>query len=287
MLQSDLWIRQGLASTPLSYCDHFTHLPGYLARHTVLQGAADATPLIVLPGLAGGLDFCMPLASRLSQQFAVHLLQPRGEDSRYDLSPRTTIEQLGLDVVEYQKASGLERPMLFGHGFGAVVALEAARQYPGRFAGVIVQGIAPQMQGPMQEWLLKQLLAQHSGAADFIAPLFGSRWILPELKQVALQFCQRTDLGVLIRRMELMAQFDIDPLVDGLRSIPLLIQSATHDVLVSPEAWKPWRRVLPRMTLQTIDNAGHFAFLTQADAIATQVERFANRRLGMPLQSTV
>jgi pimeloyl-ACP methyl ester carboxylesterase len=290
MLQSEVWNRQGLASTPLSYCHRLSLLPGYLARHATLTTSSDATPLIMVPGLAGGLDFCLPFASRLSQHFAVHLLQPRGEDSRYDLSPRTTIEQLGTDIVEYQKSAGLERPMLFGHGFGAVVALEAARQCPGRFAGVVVQGIAPQLQAPIQEWLLKQLLsasATQAPLAELITPLFGSRWILPELKQLALQFCQRTDLGVFTRRLELMAQFDIETFVDGLRQVPLLIQTATHDVFVSPEAWKPWRRVLPRMTLQTIDNAGHFAFLTQADAIACQIERFANRRLGMPLQSTV
>ncbi len=290
MLQSDLWNSQGLASTPLSNCHRYSLLPGYLARHTLLTTVSDATPLIMLPGLAGGLDFCMPFASRLSQHFAVHLLQPRGEDSRYDLPPNTTIEELGIDVIEYQKKAGLERPLLFGHGFGAVVALEAARQYPGRFAGVIVQGIAPQQHAPIQDWLNKQLLTSPSHYApltELITPLFGNRWILPQLKQIALDFCLRTDLGVFTRRLELMAQFDIDSIVDGLRQVPLLIQTATHDVFVSPEAWKPWRRVLPRMTLQTIDNAGHFAFLTQADAIACQIERFANRRLGVPLQSTV
>ncbi|HMO36413.1 MAG TPA: alpha/beta hydrolase [Gemmatales bacterium] len=288
MLQTELWNRNGLSSTPLSYCDRITHLSGYLARHLVIQNNQGASPIIVIPGLAGGMDFCLPFASRLSDRFAVHLVQPRGEDDRYALSPQTTLEQLGSDIVEYQKSTGLERPLLFGHGFGAIVALEAARQFPGRFAGVIVQGIAPKLELPIRQWLLEQLLHRASVTpTDLISPLFGQRWILPQLKEVALQCCLRTDLSVFTRRLELMSQFDMETFVDGLRTVPLLIQTATHDVFVSPEAWKPWRRLLPRMSLQTIDHGGHFAFLTQAELIALQIERFANRRLGMPLPTSV
>ena len=119
---------------------------------------------------------------------------------------------------------------------------------------------------------------------DIIAPMFGSRWVLPNLKQLALEHVGHTDLGVLTRRLQLLAGFDMETMVDGLRLVPLLIQTATHDVFVSPEAWKPWRRVLPRMTLQTIDNAGHLACLTHGEALASQAERFANRRLGVPMQ---
>jgi pimeloyl-ACP methyl ester carboxylesterase len=148
MLQSEVWNRQGLASTPLSYCHRLSLLPGYLARHATLTTSSDATPLIMVPGLAGGLDFCLPFASRLSQHFAVHLLQPRGEDSRYDLSPRTTIEQLGTDIVEYQKSAGLERPMLFGHGFGAVVASGSGSPIPRSICRCSGSGNRPPTAGP-------------------------------------------------------------------------------------------------------------------------------------------
>ncbi|MFO0812247.1 MAG: alpha/beta hydrolase [Gemmatales bacterium] len=256
-----------------------------MARYCVL-GEAESPPLVLLPGIAGGMDLCLPLASRLSQQFCVYVLQPRGEDTPYDLSLRATIDQLGADVIDFQKVTGLERPLVYGHGFGATVALEAARQCPGRFAGVIAQGIAPQFGAAVSQWLLQQALRPATGSLmnDIVEPMFGSRWVLPALKKLAMDHASRTDWGVVSRRLQIISQFDMETMVDGLRLVPLLIQTATHDVFVSPEAWKPWRRVLPRMTLQTLENAGHFAFLTHGDALATQIERFANRRLGVPMQ---
>lgn len=277
MQQSQRWRSQGLASIPLGFSSQSVFLPGYLARYSVL-GNADSPPLILLPDLIGGIDLCLPLASRLGQQFCVYILQPRGEDAPYDLTSRTSLEQLGQDVVDFQKALGLERPLLCGLGFGAVVALEAVRQFPGRFAGGTVFGIAPDYQECLQNIAIK--LMDHS----LVGSMSGTSWMLPQLRKLIDEHCQGTDLGVVARRLHLLSQFDMEVIVDGLRQVPLLIQTAAHDVFVSPEAWKPWRRVLPRMTIQTIDNAGHFAFLTHTEVVASQVERFANRRLGVPMQ---
>jgi len=286
MLQSDKWNRQGLANEPIAYGSKIAHLPGYLARYFVL-GNPDSPPLVVVSGLAGGMDLSLPLASRLSQQFCVYVLQSRGEDSPYDLPARTSMEQLGTDCIEFQKALGLERPLIFGHGFGAVCALEAARQCPGRVAGVIAQGIAPAFSSLLSEMLYNQILKPGNQAAtseNLFSRMFGTRWILPQLLELAVKLCGRTDLGVVSRRLELLSQFDMEHYVDRIRQVPVLIQTATHDVFTTPESWKPWRRVLPRMALQTIDFAGHFAFLTHGEAVASQVERFANRRLGVPMQ---
>lgn len=277
MIQSTHWNRHGLAHVPLTHCGQVAFLPGYLARYCVL-GSPDAPPLMLLPGLVGGMDLCLPLASRLSQQFCVYVVQPRGEDSPYDLGPRATLEDLGCDIVEFQRLMGLERPLLYGLGFGALVALEAVRQCPGRFAGAVVQGIAPSFTASFCEWALS------SSQQPLVSALLGSNWVLPQLKQLTDNLCGRTDNGVLARRLQLMAHFDIDTFIDGLRQVPLLIQTAAHDVFVPPEVWKPWRRVLPRMTQQTIDSGGHLAFLTQGETLASQIERFANRRLGVPIQ---
>lgn len=279
MLQSASWNSQGLASVPLSHCGQVAFLPGYLARYFVL-GPVDAPPLILLPDLVGGIDLCLPVAQRLSQQFCVYVMQPRGEDVPYDLSSQCTIEQLGEDIVDFQKVLGLERPLLFGLGFGGMVALEAVRRFPGRFAGTIAQGVSPHF----FQSFVAMMRGGDSPSQSMIDTLFGNRLIFRPLQKFANELGARTDKGVLGRRIILMCQFEIDQYVEGLRQVPLLIQTATHDVFVSPEAWKPWRRVLPRMTLQTIDNAGHMAFLTHLEATASQIERFANRRLGVPIQ---
>jgi pimeloyl-ACP methyl ester carboxylesterase len=289
MVQTDRWLSNGLLGIPLSLTSQAVLLRSYTARYFSL-GHPEAPPLIVVPGLAGGMDLALPIARRLAAQFSVKVLQPRGEDDPSSLTPRTSLEELALDLVDFQESLGFERPLVMGLSFGGLAALQAASMFPGRFGGVVVQGVGPRM----AHWALHQVatealcrihLPTDSGFVNqFFNLLFGTSWVVPELRQAVTRMCWRTDQGVMARRYLLAEQFDLEALVVGLRQVPLLIQTAAHDVIVSPEAWKPWRRVLPRMTLQSIERAGHLAFLTHIGQIAEQVERFACRRLGVAAQ---
>lgn len=286
MMQSPRWLRQGLAGVPLSACSRFAFLPGYTARYYEL-GSPAAHPLILLPGLAGGMDLTLPLAQHLSRHFRVYLLQPRGEDTPYDLSASTTLADLGQDIIDFQQALNLERSLLYGCSFGGLVALRAASLSPGRFAGVVVQGVGPTLPRTLLKRIASKAVnylqppAQDPLVEEFFGSIFGTRWVLTELRQTVMETCWQTDLGVISRRCLLAEQFDLEPLVAGLRQVPLLIQAAANDLMTTPESWKPWRRAMPRMALRTIDHAGHFAFLTHGAAITEQVERFAAGRLGV------
>jgi pimeloyl-ACP methyl ester carboxylesterase len=286
MIQSERWMRHGLAGVSLSTASRFTFLPGYSARYFQL-GSSVAPPLVLLPGLAGGMDLVLPFAHRLSRHFQVYLLQLRGEDTPYDLSASTTLTALGQDVLDFQSALHLESPLLVGCSFGGVVALRAASLSPGRFSGVAVQGVGPTLPSTILRRIASKSVnylsppAQDPLVDEFFGSIFGTRWVLPELRRTVMQTCWQTDLGVIGRRCLLAEQFDFEPLADALRRVPLLVQTAGRDMMVSPEAWKPWRRTMPRMALQTIDNAGHFAFLTHGEAMTEQVEQFAIRRLSV------
>src|SRR4051794_33288045 len=99
MIQSARWLSQGLAGVSLTAASRFAFLPGYSARFYVL-GSSVAHPLILAPGLAGGMDLVLPLAQRLSRHFRVYLLQPRGEDTPYDLSASNALTDLGQDILD-------------------------------------------------------------------------------------------------------------------------------------------------------------------------------------------
>jgi len=233
------------------------------------------------------MDLALPLAQRLSQHFLVFLLQPRGEDTPYELSASATLSDLGQDVIDFTHALNLERPFLFGCSFGGLVALRAASLSPGRLAGVAVQGVGPTLPRTLLKRIASKAVnyrqppAQDPLVEEFFGSVFGTRWVLPELREAVMQTCWQTDLGVVSRRCLLAEQFDLEPLVEGLQHVPLLIQAAARDLMASPEAWKPWRRTMPRLALRTIDNAGHFAFLTHGETITEQVEHFAAQRLSV------
>jgi pimeloyl-ACP methyl ester carboxylesterase len=291
MIQTELWLGKGLPSIARSDSCHVAFLGTYNPRYYSL-GSEDAPPVLLVPGLAGGLELGLPFAKRLSRHFRVVIFQPRGEDCAYDLSPRASLADLAQDLLAFQDHLRLERPLLFGYSFGGAVALQAASLAPGRVNGVVVQGVGPSfpptaLQRVAGEVLEHIYLPHNNGFINqFFHLLFGTRWVLPELLESVIERCWQTDQGVMARRFQMIREFKIEPLVEGLRQVPLLIQTAANDVIVSPEAWRPWRRVLPRMTLQRIENAGHLAFLTHAETLADQIERFASRRLGVaPLLS--
>jgi pimeloyl-ACP methyl ester carboxylesterase len=292
MIQTERWLRKGLPSIARSDSCHIAFLPTYNTRYYSF-GSLNAPPVLLIPGLAGGMDLGLPFAKRLSRQFRVVIFQPRGEDHPYDLPARVSLGDLAQDVLALQEHLRVERPLLLGYSFGGAVALQTASLAPGRFNGVAVQGVGPSfpptvLQRVAAEVLEHVYLPHNNGFINqFFHLLFGTRFVLPELLESVIERCWQTDQGVMARRFQMAREFKIEPLVEGLRQVPLLIQTAANDVIVSPEAWKPWRRVLPRMTLQRIENAGHLSFLTHAETLADQIERFASRRLGVaPLFST-
>src|SRR4051812_40948420 len=72
------------------------HLRHYAARYSVW---GDGPPLVLVPGLAGGLGLLGPLARQLANDFQVITYQLRGEDDWSALRQRFGLADLAADLA--------------------------------------------------------------------------------------------------------------------------------------------------------------------------------------------
>jgi pimeloyl-ACP methyl ester carboxylesterase len=112
------------------------------AALAVREWPGRGTPLLAWHALGQATSgaFLDVFAGRLAE----HGLRPLALDAPgFGRSPALPVEGYAVDdlarlVFETADALALERPILLGHSWGAVVVLEAARRDPGRFAGIVL-----------------------------------------------------------------------------------------------------------------------------------------------------
>ena len=97
-------------------------------------------PLVLVPGLAGGLDLLGPLAQSLARDFRVITYQLRGEDNCFVLRQPFQLADLVYDLAEFVDCLCLESPTVLGVSFGGLLALEYAARFPYRLNRLVVQG---------------------------------------------------------------------------------------------------------------------------------------------------
>lgn len=235
-------------------------------------------PLVLIPGLAGGIDLIQPLIHALSNRFRVFAIQMRGETDCFALRRRFSLDELAADVDEFVRWRGLERPALVGVSFGGLVALASAANHPGRFCGLGVQGVGVRYQTSLIQRIASMVLSSYPLPGDcpfvnqFFNLLFGHK---PTERQFehATQRCWQTDQSIMAYRLSLLRRFDIDRVLPRLAT-PTLIVSGSKDMIVSDANATGLVRRLPHGSRHVIPRAGHLAPVSHAGPVADALARF-------------
>lgn len=100
---------------------------------------ADAPVAVLLHGTISNSEQLLPLAGHLKDRYRVVLIDRRGtaESPMADPAPVPVARHVA-DVIAVLDALGIDRPVVFGHSFGGVVALRVAAEHGHRVAGVVV-----------------------------------------------------------------------------------------------------------------------------------------------------
>jgi pimeloyl-ACP methyl ester carboxylesterase len=255
-------------------------LTNYTAQ-TVQWGSGP--PLVLIPGLAGGIGLVSPLAACLADRFQVTSYQLRGEDDCFALRRRFGLQDLIDDLAELLDARCLERPILFGVSFGGILALELAAQFPSRLAALILQGIDVRFERTLLRQIAGHVLSgyplPHNSpfVNQFFNLLFGGRLKNRALVEFVTQQAWQTDQSVMAHRFRLAERIELSHQLHRI-AVPTLLLSGERDVLVSPNGLKELESGIRQSRLVRLSGAGHLSFVTEPERSAEQVLRFAREK---------
>jgi pimeloyl-ACP methyl ester carboxylesterase len=228
----------------------------------------DGPPLVIVPGLAGGIDLVEPLARELAQNFRVISYQIRGETDCFALRRRFTLADLATDLAEFVFLRGLEKPLVVGISFGGVIALACAARYPRLFTALGAQGIGVRFESGIIQRIAAMVLSNYplpddcSFVNQFFNLLFGYRPNVEQFDHVT-RSCWQTDQSVMTHRLRLLRRLDLCDMSARV-TIPSLVISGSRDVIVSSENSRALVAQLQDCHQIVIDRAGHLAPVTHA-----------------------
>ncbi len=253
------------------------HLSHYTAKY---REWGDGAPLVLVPGLAGGIDLVAPLARELSKHFRVIAYELRGENDCFALRRRFGMKDLVEDLAEFLEWQGVERPDVLGVSFGGVIGMEMAARFPHRLRSLSVQGVGARFERGLIRSVAGLVLGGFPLPSDnpfvnqFFQLLFGRgpqpRFLIDRIARL----CWQTDQSVMAHRFRLVRHSDLTRCVNRIR-IPVLAMSAERDVLVSNQSLCDLYNRLEDVKFIRLPTGGHLAFVHDPRRIANEVITFA------------
>lgn len=237
-------------------------------------------PVVLVPGLAGGIDLLTPLIRELAHRHCVIAYELRGERGGF-FDRGFGFRQHVDDLHGVVQNLGLERPGLVGVSFGGALAIEYAIHNSGRIGFLAVQGVGRRfhrgLMGQVAQQVLNRLPLPHKSPfiSQFLKVLMGQNACHRESEfDFVVERCWQTDQSVVADRLDLL--FDYDP-QDRLKqvAVPTLVLSGLDDVVVSPKQARDLASALPNGHYESIPGAGHLACVTSPCQVTHEIERFA------------
>lgn len=249
------------------------------------RGPADGMPMIALhggPGLDHHIfgDYLDPLGDRGIRTIFV---DQRGHGRSGPSDPGTwTIERHAQDVIMLARALRLDRYVVYGHSYGAFVALQNAVDYPGMAAGTIVSAGVPSvvwLEGAEGELasLEPALREQIEGAWAVGGPdVSGEDLVASLYAQMPFHFADPRDPridGFVDRTQGLIGSPDVAfafeerglgiDVEDRLPDVPhpVLVLAGRHDRACPAAAAERMAAILPDATLRVFEEAGHMPYV--------------------------
>lgn len=251
-------------------------LSAYTASY---QEWGEGRPIVIVPGLAGGMELNAPLARLLAHDHRVICYQLRGEEDCFALRRRFGLNELVDDLGEMLDSLCLERPIIIGLSFGGVIALEFAARYQHRVGALAVQGVGVRLEKGLVQQVASSVLADYplpSNSAfvnQFFNLLYGCRPEPGPLFEFVTQQSWQTDQSVMAHRFRLAEQYDLEGKLDRIQA-PTLVMIGDRDTLVSAKSLRTLTDEIPNARLSRLAGCGHLAFVTHPERVAKEMTRF-------------
>lgn len=180
-----------------------------------------------------------------------------------------------------------EGSWLLGWSLGGQLAMQAALQYPQRFAGLVLVSATPcfvsheHWPDGLEAGMLKAMALELAADPEVVVNRFlaleirgsaDARYELERLKSLALAH-GLPDNNALLAGVKHLAGTDLSARLPEIEC-PVLLLGGQRDKLVPWNALEHSHRLLPNSRLVNIPGAAHAPFLTDADAVAAAIKDF-------------
>jgi proline iminopeptidase len=266
----------------------------------VERGPEDGLPLIVLHGGPGldhheFADYLDPLIARGVRL----LLTDLRANGRSEATPPVTwtLERMAQDVIMLALAMKLGRYAVFGHSYGAFVALQNAVDFPGMSAATIVCCGVPSAKdleavdaalAAFEPAALRELVsASWAREADVqtqadVASLMHDQWAFhfkdandPRIAEYEAKVAGTVYAPAVLRHFATAAYGGIE-VEDRLTDVtqPVLLLAGRHDRACPASAAERMSRLLPNNELHVFEESAHMPFVEQPEEFLAVMGRF-------------
>jgi pimeloyl-ACP methyl ester carboxylesterase len=211
----------------------------------------------------------------------------------------TAVEQADL-LLEAFYQLGIERPVVVGHSWGTLVALELALSDPDAVSGLVLLAgyYGPSMRADVPLVAPPAIPVLGDVLRYTVSPLLGTALLPLNLKAmfaplaVPERFSQQFPHGFPVRPSQIRAEAQdavtMVPAVVGLADrvrdlpIPITIMAGTKDRIVDPESHAQWfHEQIPGSVLHLVPGAGHMVHYSVPDQVADAIDA-VSERAGVP-----
>ncbi|MGY2893448.1 alpha/beta fold hydrolase [Deinococcus sp. UYEF24] len=269
-----------------------------------VRGPEHLPPLIVLHGGPGldhheFADYLDPLTDTV--RLVLLDMRAQGESDRNAPEDTWTLEQMAADVGAVARALGAAKYAVFGHSYGAFVALQQAISEPGAAAASIVccgvpssrylDDIPAKLETFEPLALREQVRASWASEASVTTEADFARimdeqlpWHFgnpedPRIPEYARRSAGRYAPDVL-RKFSAAGYGGIEAEASlGQVAVPMLVLAGRHDRTCPPEASQATAAGVPGARLHIFEESGHMPFVEQPDEFLNVVREFLDSAL--------
>ncbi len=252
----------------------------------VAQRRGEGTPLVLVPGLAGGVETWAAVIDALAQRHRVHALTfPGFAGVPLPAADSASLGAMVDVLVEYLAA--IDAPVVVAHSLGVCVALEAAVRSPGRLVGLVLVDGVPSA-AALAGWAPDRARVW---AADYRARLRGgsveqvAAYLEGEFRAMVgdgptsdaiVAAATRSDPRAVGERMAELMTTDLRAELSAVDCETLVV--LPRPSRAGPEsAYRAQFAALPRHRFAFVDGVGHFVMNDAPERFAEIVNDFGDR----------
>jgi pimeloyl-ACP methyl ester carboxylesterase len=234
--------------------------------------------VIGLHGWFGSATAWRPLWPYLDGDlFSYVFLDYRGYGTRRAVAGNYTIEEAASDVLAAADELGWREFSLLGHSMGGIVMQRVLADAPERVRSMVGVSPVPASGVPFDEqgWQLFSSAAEDAGSRRAIIDFTTGNWLTGQwLDAMVRHSLDNSDRRAFAAYLPSWARTDFHVEITG-RELPIKVVVGEHDPALGAALMRTtFQQWYPKLELEVMSNAGHYAIDETPVALATSIERF-------------